>query len=215
MELGEWADPALNDLKLTEKEELELFEEYIPRYFEDDAPLSIMLSGAFMYEKGSRAWGIFYHRECPAKSEDEQLACPVLGEAFYIGADGIVAPCQGMCDCAFGKYLPTLRERRLQDILTDSDYVKLSYASVGDVRRGSGECGTCEFNDRCTGGCRNSALMSGDNYYGADPGACYFFKNGWEERIRAAAQPAFDSYIKRNPPGETKNTKNLTDSYCF
>ena len=42
--------------------------------------------------------------------------------------------------------------------------------------------------------------MAGDNYCGVDPNACYFFKNGWEERIRAAAQPAFDEYIKRNPP---------------
>ena len=42
--------------------------------------------------------------------------------------------------------------------------------------------------------------MAGDNYYAADPENCYFFENGWEERITAAAQPAFEAYIKRCPP---------------
>ncbi|MBQ9408260.1 MAG: radical SAM protein, partial [Clostridia bacterium] len=200
MELGEWADPALNDLKLTKEEELELFESYIPQYFQDDAPLSIMLSGAFLYEKGSPNWGVFYHRECPKDQEDQFLSCPVLGKAFYIGADGMVAPCQGMCDCGFAKTLPSLKDRPLREILTDSPYVKLSYTTVGDVRRGNEECRKCEYIDRCTGSCRNAALIACENYYGVDPDACFYFKNGWEARIRAAAQPAFEEYIKRNPP---------------
>ena len=213
MDAGEWADPKLNDLKLTQQEELEIFEQYIPLYFEDDAPLSIMMSGAFLYEKGSKNWGIFYNRECPEDKEDKLLSCPVLGESFYLGADGMVAPCQGMCDSNFGKNFPTLKEKPLREILTDSDYVKYSYTTVGDVRRGNDECRKCEYIDRCAGSCRNSALLAGDNYYGVDPDACYFFKNGWEERIRAAAQPAFDEYIKRNPP-EDENSDSLKMIDC-
>ncbi len=214
MELGEWASPKVAALRLTKQEELELFEQYIPEYFEDDAPLSIMLSGAFLYEKGSDCWGIFYHRECPEEEEDQRLSCPVLGEAFYIGADGLVAPCQGMCDCDFGKNFPTLKERPLREILTDSNYVKFSYTTVGDVRRGSGECRKCEYADRCTGSCRSAALAAGDNYYGVDPDACFFFKNGWEERIRAAAAPAFDAYIRRNPPKERGNPLEQAELPC-
>ncbi len=202
MDLGEWSDPELADLKLSPQEELEVFEQYIPQYFEDDAPLSIMMSGAFLYEKDRDNWGVFYHRECASDKEDEMLSCPVLAHCFYIGADGVVAPCQGMCDCDFGKNFPTLKEKTLSEILTDSDYVKYSYATVGDVRRGNDECRKCEFIDRCTGSCRSTAIVAGDNYYGVDPQACYFFKNGWEDRIRAAAQPAFEAYIKRNPPEE-------------
>lgn len=214
MEQGEWASPDVAALQLTKQEELEMFEKYIPQYFEDDAPLSIMMSGAFLYEKSSDHWGIFYHRECPADQEDKRLSCPVLGESFYIGADGVVAPCQGMCDCDFGKNFPTLKEKPLREILTDSDYVKLSYATVGDVRRGNDACRTCEFIDRCAGSCRNSALLNGDNYYGVDPDACYFFKNGWEERIRAVAQPAFDVYIKRCPPKEGQKKGNPIELDC-
>ena len=214
MQQGEWAAPEVAALQLTQQEELEMIEQYIPRYFEDDAPLSIMMSGAFMYEKGRSSWGVFYHRECPKDQEDKHLACGVLGETFYIGADGMVAPCQGMCDCGFGKNLPSLKEKSLRDILTDSPYVKLSYATVGDVRRGNGECRKCEFIDRCAGSCCNAALLAGDNYYGVDPNACYFFKNGWEERIRAAAQPAFDAYIKRCPPKEERENGHQTELEC-
>ena len=215
MEQGEWASPEVAGLQLTREEELEMFEKYIPQYFEDDAPLSIMMSGAFLYEKGRGSWGVFYHRECPADQEDKRLSCPVLGEAFYIGADGVVAPCQGMCDCDFGRSFPSIKEKPLREILTDSPYVKLSYATVGDVRRGNDECRTCEFIDRCAGSCRNSALLHGDNYYGVDPDACYFFKNSWEERIRAAAQPAFDEYIRRNPPREEKKNGGQTLPVCL
>ena len=126
------------------------------------------------------------------------LSCSVLKDAFYVGADGLVAPCQGICDTGFAKHFSNLNEQRLCDILKESEYVRLSYTTVGDVRRGNDECRKCEYIDRCTGSCRNSALMAEDNYYGVDPDACYFFRNGWEERIKAAAQPAYEAYLKRN-----------------
>ena len=83
MDLGEWVSPETAGLHLNRQEELEIFEAYIPRYFEDDAPVSINLSGVFRYDKGSEYWSSFYHRECPPEQEDKQLSCGVLGKAFY------------------------------------------------------------------------------------------------------------------------------------
>ena len=199
MDMGEWKGPEAEGLKLTREEELSLYLDYIPRYFDDDAPLTLMLSGAFVYAPGNAEWRSTYRRECSPAEEEDVLACGVLGSMFYIGADGIVSPCQGMGDCKIAERLSSLFERPLREILTDSEYVKLSYTTVGDVRRGNDECRSCAYSDRCTGGCRNSALIAGENYCGADPDACYFFKNGWEERIRAAAAPAFERYLKRHP----------------
>ena len=156
-----------------------------------------MLSGAFLFDTEKEKWGSFYHRECPEGEEEKWLACGSLGKHFYLGADGMVAPCQGMCDCGFADHFPSLKEMPLKDILRDSEYVKLSYGTVGDVRRGNEDCKECEYKDRCTGGCRNTALIAGDNYFGVDPEACFFFKNGWEERIRAVAEPAFEAYKSR------------------
>ena len=202
MPQGEWMQPEVRDLQMTPEEEQEVFEEYIPQYFEDDAPLNIMLSGSFMYTPGDKEWGIFNERRCTEAEEKQMLACGVLGKNFYIGADGMVAPCMGMCDTGYASHFPNLKDTPLREILRDSDFVDLCYAKVGDVRDGNDECRKCEFIDRCVGGCRNAALIAGDNYFGVDPDVCLFFKNGWDKRIREVAQPAFEAYIQRNPPVE-------------
>ena len=44
--------------------------------------------------------------------------------------------------------------------------------------------------------------MQSDDYYGIDKEVCYFFENGWEERITKAAEEPFREYLKRNPPKE-------------
>ena len=41
MELGEWAQPEVADLQLPSEESFAIFEKYFPKYFEDNAPLSI------------------------------------------------------------------------------------------------------------------------------------------------------------------------------
>ena len=204
MQLGEWAKPEVLDLQMTPAEEQELFEEYIPQYFEDNAPLSIMMHGSFMYTPGDKTWGIYNERKITEEESKHALACGVLGKNFYIGADGMVAPCMGMCDCGYASHFPNLKETPLREILQESDLVKLCYSTVSDVRNGNDECRKCEYIDRCTGGCRNAALCAGDNYFGVDPDACTFFKNGWDKRIREIAQPAFEAYLKRCPPKETE-----------
>ena len=65
---------------------------------------------------------------------------------------------------------------------------------------------SCEYVVCCSGGCRNSALIAGKGYCGADPEACSFFRGGWEQRIRAAAAPAFAEYLKKHPPAAEKKS---------
>lgn len=206
MELGEWAREEMRELQLTPAEEQEIFEHYIPQYFEDDAPLSLMLGGSFVYTPGDSAWSIFNERRCPEEDEETRLSCGVLAHTFYIGADGLVCPCMGMADCGFADHFPSLEKMSLSGILTDSDLITYEYATVGDIRDRNEKCRQCRFADRCTGGCRNAALIAGEDYYGIDPALCAFFENGWNQRIRDAAQPAFEAYLKRNPPVQTNQT---------
>jgi radical SAM protein with 4Fe4S-binding SPASM domain len=199
MDLGEWMNPELADAKMTREEKIAVFEKYIPQYFEDDAPLSIMLGGAFMYTPGEPSWSIFYENRL---TEEEAKTCPscgILTKNCYIGADGMVAPCMGMADCGFAKNFPNLKDMSLIEILHDPEFTGLCNVKVGDIRDHNPKCRECRFTDRCTGGCRNAALMLGDDYFGIDTGMCEFFENGWDERIRKAAEPAFREYIKRNP----------------
>ena len=205
MELGEWMHPKMRDLQLTKEEELEMFEEYIPQYFEDNAPVSIMMSGVFMYTPGDSGWKIYYHRECSTEQEMQMPVCGMLLRNFYIGADGMVCPCMGMADCGYAKNFPNLFKTPLREILQpDSDLIRLSQTNVGEIRSRNPKCRTCIYVDRCTGGCRNAALMAGDDYYGIDPDLCWFFEHNGEERIRAAAKDAFEAYLKRNMPKEQK-----------
>lgn len=200
MELGEWAQPELYELQLTNEEQLQIFEEYIPQYFEDDAPLSIMLGGTFMYTPGDEEWRIYFVRKCSPEDEQVVPSCGVLTTNFYIGAEGMICPCMGMADCNYAENFSNLLDTPLKEILASESFNKLVQAKVGEVRDGSGKCRDCRFIDRCTGGCRNSALMAGDNYYGVDPEICWFFENDGEMRITKAAEKAFEDYIRRNPP---------------
>jgi radical SAM protein with 4Fe4S-binding SPASM domain len=207
MEAGEWCDPEVKDLHLTRQEELELFEQYIPQYFEDDAPVSIMMADTLMYTPGDPEWKIHAVRRIAPEEEDLALSCSVLKNFFYIGADGMVAPCMGMCDCGFASHFPNVLNTPLKEILRDSELTELCSATVKSVRDHNPRCRACAYVDRCTGGCRNSVLLQGDDYYGIDENLCYFFENGWEERIRKAAELPFREYLKRNPPKSLKETK--------
>ena len=204
MVLGEWADPSVQELRLTRQEELEFFEEYIPQFFADNAPMSVTLAGAFSWDPAKDSWEICYHRNCPVERETSSPSCDVVRNVFYIGADGMIAPCMGMADCSYARHFPNVFRTPLKEILgADSQFVSLCNTTVAEVRDKSGKCRSCRYIDRCTGGCRNTALVKGDNYYAADDEQCFFFENGWEERITAVAAPAFENY-KRSSLSLTK-----------
>ena len=211
MELGEWAQPELQDLQLTKEEELEMFEEYIPQYFEDDAPVSIMMAGVFMYSPGDPKWEIYNRRVCSKEDETRMPSCGVLLHNFYIGAEGMVCPCMGMADCGYAKNFQNLFDTPLKDILNGEQFTKLCHATVGEVRDHNPKCRECKYVDKCTGGCRNSVLMAGDDYYGIDEDLCWFFEHDGEARVEKAAKDAFEAYIKRNPPKERRPGMPLTE----
>ncbi len=50
--------------------------------------------------------------------------------------------------------------------------------------------------------------MQGDNYCAADEENCFFFENGWEARITAAARDAFEAYLNRCPPRKREGEDN-------
>lgn len=212
--LGEWARPDMRELQLTSAEEQAVFEAYIPQYFEDNAPLSIMMGGSFMYTPGDPRWKIYNEQKCSEEEEKVFPSCGVLTKNFYIGAEGMVCPCMAMAECTYAVNFPNIFETPLREILRDSPFVDLCSTTVGEVRDKSGKCRDCKFTDRCTGGCRNAALLAGDNYCGVDPGLCAFFENGYDERIRAAAQPAFEAYIKRCPPADQRSMRTETEPDC-
>ena len=199
LEMGEWTSPEVCNLQLTRQEELEMFEEYIPQYFEDDAPVSIMMADTLMYTPGEDQWHLYNVKKLTEEEEAFAPSCGVLKHNFYIGAEGMVAPCMGMADCEFATHFPNLFETPLKEILRESEFHTLTAATVKDIRDHNPKCRKCQYLDRCTGGCRNSVLIKGNDYYGIDEDVCYFFENGWEERLTKAAEKPFEEYLRRHP----------------
>lgn len=216
MELGEWAAPELKALSLTPTEEMEAFEKYIPQFFEDGAPLSVVLSGTFSYNKSRESWGFSFFRPCPANLEGKLLSCPTIKKAFYLGAEGMVSPCMGMCDCDFAENLPNVYETPLREILSDSPFMDLCAATVADVRDGNRKCRSCEHLKKCAGGCRNTALIKSNNFYDPDPQACFFFENGWDEKLKAAAEKSYAQYCEKNgiEPKKANGPMNESEETC-
>lgn len=199
MELGDWAQPDMKDLHLTLDETYKLYLDYIPEYFEDDAPVDIMLGGGFMYYKAQGKWSIYHVSRCPADIEGKVPSCGVLLHNFYISAEGRVAPCMGMDDCGYAVNFPNLFKQPLREILSDSEFTKLGCVTVKEVRDANPKCRSCEYIDRCTGGCRNSVLLEGDDYYGISTEMCEFFEHGWDQKTAEAAAPAYQAYLERHP----------------
>ena len=201
MELGDWASPELRDLQLAKEEELSVYEQYIPLYFADGAPLPIELGGAFAYRPGETSWSIPCLKACPAEDEGTALSCDMLAAGFFVGADGMVCPCMGMADCGYARNFPNLFETPLREILGSEDFTRLCHVTVGEVKKHNLRCRECAHAERCAGGCRMSALVAGDDYYGADPDNCRFFESDGERRITRAAEGPFAAYLGQRMAG--------------
>ena len=209
-EVGDWEKSDV-DIRLSQEEAVHIYADYIPHFFEDNAPLSLTLDGAFSYDKDGDTAQISFIRPCAQEEEGIRLSCPSLGKSFYIGADGMVAPCMMMADLPFSEHFPNLHDTPLREILGDSELMKLTQTRISEVRDGNEDCRKCEYLEKCSGGCRQAALSMTGNYYGPEKTACNFFKNHWDELIYYAMDGPYKAYLERNgiKPGPKKEEEEL------
>ena len=195
MELGEWTQPEVLDLQLTWEEELQMFEEYIPQYFEDDAPLPIMLAGVFMYTPGDPEWKIYHKTVCTAGDESRMPSCGVLRDSFYIGAEGMVCPCMGMGDCGYAENFQNLFETPLKDILGGEAFKRLCNAKVGEIRATAEELNEEQKRETEASASEVESLSLDDldaAARGADSGAC---SDTFRQRENCLSNDGCDKYI--------------------
>ena len=193
-ELGNWTGEDLAEARLREDEFHEAAGRIAVDYFAAGAPVALSIGGDFSYKLGDEAWSISVREKCAPGEADRTPSCPLLTKICYIGADGAVAPCQGMADTILGPELLNVWKTPLRDILRDPGFTELCRATVGDVRRANEKCRGCDHFERCGGGCREAALVADGAYLGIDPNLCSYFKGGWEQRHREVIQPAFEAY---------------------
>lgn len=170
---------------LAPEEVYQAYLDFIPKFRTAGAPLSLMLGGFFMCGKGSADYRI------PCKKFDgsdkmlRQTICQSACTTMYIAADGKLLPCIPLTGLPIQEQMPTLTETPLVSALSDSNYLKLIDTRLGDLLKANEQCAACEHRLYCGGGCRAGALLCSDEYLGRDDFTCHFFKNNYEERIKA------------------------------
>jgi len=181
---GNWLNEG-GRYNLTVEELYRTYLDFLPAYKAAGAPLNIMLGGFFSCQKGSDK----YHIPCKKfDGSDRMLRQTICGSArntMYIAADGKLLPCIPLTGLSVPADLPSVTEMDICRALSDSNYLKLIDMRLEDLLKANAQCHACEHRLYCGGGCRAGALLCSGEYLGRDDYTCYFFRNKFEEKIKA------------------------------
>ena len=139
-------------------------------------------------------------------AEDEDCGndciCGHARNMMYITPEGYIVPCIPMgstrggrqsvasCDTARTRpsvavggrqRFPNIRELSLAKALRDSSYLDFIDTRLRDYFAHNPGCGTCEYRNRCSGGCRGR--VAGGDLLARDEDACAFFREGWYDKL--------------------------------
>lgn len=181
---GEWVKHHDGNA-LTFEELIATYLDYIPWFFLDGSPLSLMLGGAFEAQKGARRYRVTAAK-CPdSESVLNQCVCGHARLVMYIAPDGRTLPCMALSGMDISSQYPLLTEHNLASCISDSAYMSLIDTRVSEYLDKNPECQKCEHRYVCGAGCRASALeTSPDNIMGPDMAVCNLLKNNWMEKLQ-------------------------------
>lgn len=176
---------------LTQQEYIEAMLPYIDWYYAAGRPLKeLVLAGvATLHQDGS--WEPAVRDLGGTDACLDCHLCRTARQACYITPEGRLLPCLPMTASPRQSDFPLIREIGLQRGLQDSFYMDFIDKRVRDLTAANAECARCEHLHHCGGGCRALALTDSDHdLLGCDRLSCLYWKNGYDRRIREAAQDA-------------------------
>lgn len=188
-DLGAWKENGYG-VSIGIRELFETYLEYIPRFYEDGAPLSIQLGGFFAARKGdTETYRLPFDRQ--GGDPEKVCLCDHARNVMYISPEGRALPCFALSGMSIQNRYPVIQEIGLENCLTRSSYMELIQTRAARVIEHNERCGACEFRNACMGGCRASALETDpEDVLGIDPACCEYYRGGWSARVRAAAEAA-------------------------
>lgn len=195
---------------LTQQEYMEAMIPYIDWYYRAGQPIRNMeLSGIALMQRDRPPQLRFLRLDGTENCLNAYL-CGEVRWSCYITPEGRLLPCMPMTDSPEQRRFPKVQDIGLRQGLSGSFYMKFVTNRVKDLLDVNAECAACEYRCRCGGGCRASALSGGNHdLMGCDRKMCLFWKNGYAERIRQAAEDARAKYgvQERCPADGTKNKR--------
>lgn len=174
------------DYAITRDEEFQTYLDYIPQFYEDGAPLSLMLSG-FFHSDGTDGFEIPFVKNEEDEDCGDYCLCGHARNYMYITAEGAMVPCIPMGSAEGGRcHFPNIRETSFDDALRDSYYMNFIDTRLRDYFAHNPGCAVCEYRNRCAGGCRGRVASAGAaevDLLARDEDACAFFRQGWYDRV--------------------------------
>lgn len=201
---GEWAKNNFGQA-INFKELFALYLAYIPEYYQDNMPLSIMLGGLFAARMNEPD---YFDIPVFKPDIDPEIFC-ICGHArlvMYISPEGRILPCMalaGMSDNIQNKF-PVITQKSLPECLNNSFYMNFINTRASEYLALNQICGECRYSRHCFGGCRADALEHDpNNFMSKSPGTCEIFRGGWVDKVIKTVKqvrpnaytPAFDSAL--------------------
>ena len=161
------------------------FLRYIPQYYEDGAPLPIILRSLFMADEKS-SYRVPGCRSAIAFDPSKYSICSHASTVMVISASGQVMPCIAL-DCAGISY-GSITDTPLKALLEDSSsYAQLLNTRLNAYFEANPECAVCVYRFRCAGGCRARALIANGkgNFMAKDEETCLMYRGGYYEKLKS------------------------------
>lgn len=150
----------------------------------DGAPLDMMLGGFYFGRRGSKDVMIPLVKFDGTDTALRQVLCRSCRVNLHIMADGKLLPCIPMTGSAVEAEMPNLLKTTIAEALVGSRFFDVIDMKLSDVLANNPECADCEHRLRCGGGCHACGMAFGGSLFSADPYSCYFFKNGYEQKVK-------------------------------
>ena len=173
------------DKALTREEEYQAYLDYIPQFYEDGAPLCLMLSG-FFRSSGQDDYTIPFAKNLEEEDCDNYCLCGHARSHMYITPDGYMVPCIPMGSAEGGRrHFPNLKTTSLNAALQDSYYMDFIDMRLRDYFTHNPGCASCPYKNRCASGCRGRVAATGDgeDLLARDEDTCAFFRQGWYQKV--------------------------------
>ena len=173
--------------------------DYIPQYVADGMPVSAQFCGFIDFNKERRKILIPSNKFGGGEGVDKGYACGAVTNGMYISPTGKVLPCMTLNETVIDPMFPSILEKPLAEILSDSFYHEMSLLKMRACIEHNEKCRDCKYRLNCGAGCRACACgETSDDYLGIDEDACSFFQNGWFEKAVELQERYKDSF----PPVE-------------
>ncbi|GKI16209.1 hypothetical protein CE91St44_26940 [Oscillospiraceae bacterium] len=174
------------DYALSMEDAYQTYLNYIPAFFADGAPLSLMMGGFFYCQKGGGHVSVPMKKYSGGPGCLRHAVCGHARQSLYLSPEGRLLPCLPLAAYDLQAQYPRITEIGLRQGLTDSKYLALIDTRVEDLFAHTKECRACSHALVCAGGCRARALADAPtDILAPDRACCLFFKGGWAGRLEA------------------------------